>query len=76
MLMRETPLDEALAAAERVRRRVESTHLPGVESGRALSVSIGVTEIRGDDTVAAITERVDQLLYAAKESGRNRVRSG
>lgn len=76
VLMRETPLDEALEAAERVRKRVEGSRLPGVEAGRTLTVSIGVTEIGVDDTVASITERVDELLYAAKEAGRNRVRSG
>ncbi len=61
-------------AAEKVRRVVEShrfefdgTHIP-------MTVSIGVTSKQGDETdPLEIIRRADELLYAAKRGGRNRV---
>lgn len=37
------------------------------------SVSIGVSELREDDTRLNLIERADELLYKAKENGRNQV---
>lgn len=76
VLLRETTADEALAAAERVRAGIE--HMESSELGPedCLTVSVGVTEIRPDDTVEKVIHRVDELLYLAKADGRNCVRNG
>ncbi|HFU75202.1 MAG TPA: diguanylate cyclase, partial [Arcobacter sp.] len=38
-----------------------------------LTCSFGVTDLKNDDTIKTIFKRVDELLYQAKENGRNRV---
>jgi diguanylate cyclase (GGDEF)-like protein len=48
-------------------------------NGQAIpfTVSIGVTERRPDEhDVEAVLKRVDEALYKAKETGRNRVEVG
>lgn len=56
--------------AEKLRQRIRRTPL---ESLGPLSVSIGVTEARSDDTPESWFRRADELMYRAKEEGRNRV---
>lgn len=75
VLMPETRLADAREVCERVRRAVaaEAVVCP---DGRTLgmTVSIGVAEVAPDDDgVEAVMRRADQLLYAAKHGGRNRV---
>ena len=56
--------------AERIRARVEAaTILPS----RKVTVSIGVAELSGGGRLAASMRQADQMLYAAKAQGRNRV---
>jgi len=45
---------------------------PGAER-LTVTVSVGVGVLRRGDTVATLTARVDQALYAAKRGGKNRV---
>ena len=41
-----------------------------------VTVSVGVAELRDDDTPGSLIERADGALYEAKRAGRNRVESG
>ncbi|MBF0143988.1 MAG: diguanylate cyclase [Magnetococcales bacterium] len=41
-----------------------------------VTVSLGATLIRADDTLERLLKRADQLLYASKEAGRNRATIG
>jgi len=60
--------------AERARRRVDETEFDELEPGRRIGISLGVeTWLEASDDVESIIKRVDELLYRAKESGRNRV---
>lgn len=61
----------ALAVFERFRRNVQSYEFPQV--GR-ITVSIGFTRMRYNDTPSAAFERADKVVYMAKENGRNQVR--
>lgn len=63
-------LDKAMSIAENIRAAMASMEIPDV--GR-ITLSIGVTESRPEDTPAGILERVDQQLYLAKDEGKNRV---
>lgn len=67
------PLDEALRAAERFRERVAALDVSRHTPGRRVTISIGVTRLVAGDTLSSLLRRADEALYAAKESGRNRV---
>ena len=70
----ETSCENAIRVAEKLRRQVEGHHFPGVP--RKVTISCGVADyptqgMTRDDVVAA----ADAALYAAKEAGRNKVKS-
>jgi PAS domain S-box-containing protein len=59
--------------AERLRRLVQESSID-VEGGQiAVTVTIGATLMRTGDTAASVVRRVDELLYAGKNGGRNTV---
>ena len=69
-------LSEAVEAAERIRRVLESkqwTVEPSGERVGKITVSFGVAKLRADETGADLLRRVDGHLYDAKARGRNRV---
>ena len=63
------PLDAALVF-ERLRSNVERYVFPQVGT---ITVSIGFTEMRADDTPNAAFARADKAVYYAKQNGRNQV---
>jgi diguanylate cyclase (GGDEF)-like protein/PAS domain S-box-containing protein len=65
-------LDGALAFCERVRGAIEGLSCPNV--GR-VTISAGVVQVGPAESLENALERVDQRLYAAKASGRNRVQA-
>jgi diguanylate cyclase (GGDEF)-like protein len=40
-----------------------------------LTASLGVSSLRGNDTVDSFVQRADDAMYQAKEMGRNRVQA-
>jgi len=77
ILLVETSLESAAIVAERVRKNVEATLVPNLGGGDSLSVtvSVGVASAQPgtDADIAHMIKQADMALYAAKESGRNRV---
>ena len=66
---------EAVQAAERLRRRVSHLAMP-LAGNVSITVSIGVVssdDLHVDDTEKSALHHADDALYAAKETGRNRV---
>lgn len=76
ILLPNTPLDEGIGVAERIRQATEKktiaypdgTPLPGI------TVSIGLALNAPDSTAATLTAAADTQLYRAKHEGRNCVR--
>jgi diguanylate cyclase (GGDEF)-like protein len=64
--------EHAAQLADRIRGLVGSEGVAG-SAVPAVSLSIGVTEIRPGDTIDEALRRADTALYQAKETGRNRV---
>ncbi|MEJ5300624.1 MAG: GGDEF domain-containing protein [Thermodesulforhabdaceae bacterium] len=69
-----TQLNGAVEAAEKLRRIIEKTKF--VFRGKEISITIsaGVSQVEAtDESFADVFDRADKALYAAKNSGRNKV---
>jgi diguanylate cyclase (GGDEF)-like protein len=64
-----TTLQEASIVAARIASAVEEH---GSELGVAVTISVGLTELRDSDSVDSVLARSDRALYASKALGRNR----
>lgn len=76
VLLPETPMDDAVVLAERIRRLVSRQQLEG-DDGRKmdLTLSIGVATTSGEITTGErLVDAADHAMYTAKAEGRNRVR--
>jgi diguanylate cyclase (GGDEF)-like protein len=70
IVMENSTLEAACRKAEELRRRIEGMDF-GIEW--RVTCSFGVTMLRSDDSPESAVERVDRILYRAKNEGRNRV---
>ena len=67
-----TNLDQATQLAERLRIDTEEATIPIPTN---ITASFGVTRLLAEDTKESLIARADRALYAAKNAGRNRVRT-
>lgn len=70
VMVAETDLSSALVVGENIRKTVERGEYA---LNRPVTVSVGVSEFKKDDTVDSLLKRADVALYRAKERGRNQV---
>lgn len=65
--------DQALHAAERVRRAVEGMEvtMPDGTPLPRVTISMGITELAAKQTVPEFLKTADRAMYRAKEAGRN-----
>jgi two-component system cell cycle response regulator len=78
VIMPSTPADLAAMVAERLRQRLAAQPFEISDGGQALPItaSLGVaTTTDPMETAQNLLGRADAALYAAKDAGRNRVRS-
>jgi len=61
------------AVAERIRILIASSFILAGADKLTVTVSIGATVSREDDTLETIVNRADKLMYLSKRSGRNRI---
>lgn len=64
------------SAAERIRSLIEQSHINEKGHNLPVTVSVGATIVRDEDTADSIVKRADILLYRSKENGRNRCTIG
>jgi diguanylate cyclase (GGDEF)-like protein len=70
ILLPETELDEAINVAEMLRSVISEKYFEAVGS---ITCSFGVALLEENDVAEHLLNRADQLLYEAKNSGRNKV---
>jgi two-component system cell cycle response regulator len=75
IILPETPLDDAILVAERLRKTMQSLRIVYEDKPITITMSFGVTSLSVDEKLSAeeFIKRADSVLYTAKESGRNRV---
>lgn len=64
---------EASIVAEKVRKLVENTEINFEDKRLHVTISVGVTTPQINDTLETIVNRADQLMYKAKQNGKNKV---
>lgn len=69
-----TAIPEAVHCAERLRMNLATARLVAPHPELAVTASFGVGTCQPDETIDALLQRVDALLYAAKAAGRNCVK--
>ncbi len=76
-VMPETPLEKALRAAERLRAAIAAKRIMLADGQEvAITISIGVAAFADTDAnIGAALQRADLALYAAKQAGRDCIRS-
>lgn len=73
ILFSETHLDKAVEILEKLRMSIFNTPFIYENKKIELSVSIGVTEFKRDDSISDTLKRADFALYRAKKNDRNQV---
>lgn len=75
LLIKNTKLEDAIIKAERLKKKVEEIEL--IIDGNILKItaSFGVSDNQQCSNIDEMLQKADNLLYTAKESGRNLVRS-
>lgn len=73
LLLNGCALDGALALAERIRHNLAQQPLQVGDHPLRLTISGGVTQTQAHESLAAVVQRADTALYAAKHAGRNRI---
>ena len=68
--------EELCNVAERIRSLVENSFIMVEDKKVSVTVSLGATFARGDETLEKLVERVDGLMYKSKEQGGNRCSVG
>ncbi len=73
ILLPETPIADAQTALVRLQRELTRRIFLHDNTRQLITFSAGVSELRPDDTLAIVTKRADEAMYAAKQAGKNRV---
>jgi len=59
--------------AERIRQSIQALDIEALSNHTSITVSAGVAQFIDGDTAMSVLQRADEMLYRAKEQGRNRV---
>lgn len=73
LILPETGMAGAQRCAERIRESLTAARFITDSVQLGVSVSVGVTEYRPEESIRELLKRADRALYRAKQNGRNRV---
>jgi diguanylate cyclase (GGDEF)-like protein len=73
ILFKDTDSTTAQLLAEKIRAQTELNRYPFAGVNLHATISLGLTELRHEDSLDQLIGRADRALYRAKESGRNRL---
>ncbi len=73
LVLRDTTADKAEELMEGIRQRFAAIQFSAGDKVFHSSISIGVCQVRPGEGVDSIVKRADDLLYTAKNQGRNRI---
>jgi len=73
MLLPNTDEKGAFALADRIRLAAMALRVKWEELPVKVTISVGVTQLDGQQSIEQMIEHADQALYRAKQNGRNRV---
>ncbi|MFH1868676.1 MAG: CHASE2 domain-containing protein [Candidatus Omnitrophota bacterium] len=76
IMLPNTSLQEAVTVAERIRKTVEKKIFRYNKQSCKVTVSLGVATLKREKNQNLLIQRADSALYAAKQTGRNRVCKG
>jgi len=65
--------EQAAVILENIRLMIEHTEFKSLKERRNVTTSFGAVPIGKDDDLDSVVKRADELLYDAKQTGRNRV---
>lgn len=71
MLLIGTTLPDATRKADELRAKIADLKFHFRGEPIRVTVSCGITELRGDDEAESVFDRADKALYSAKDGGRN-----
>ena len=73
IVLPETDIKEAVKVAEKIRQIVSNTPFDGKDAQVRLTVSVGVAQLRAEQTWAEWINTADTALLEAKRKGRDQV---
>ena len=70
IMYRKTKIEDAFKSAEKIRELIENAQI--IEN-HPVTISIGLTQAKENDTQESLFSRSDNLMYKSKENGKNQV---
>jgi diguanylate cyclase len=75
VILPSTAIKDAIIVIEKIRQEIFDTDFLVKDKSVEITVSGGVKEFGEGDTISHVTEKADEALYLAKNSGRNQVKA-
>ncbi len=69
-MYRKTQLEDALKSAEKIKDLIQNEE---IIKNHPITISIGLTQVKENDDEDTLFKRSDNLMYASKKNGKNRI---